>query len=239
MHLCEYQDPEGVVGAAQASKTTLVSSCIDFESSLRTLSLAKEHPEIVVPYVGVHPSKAGKEEDLGWVGEALSKAEGVGEIGLDPKYAADSPMKSQRRVFTGLLSAAERAEKPVQVHSRGAEADCLEVLSSFRPRAVLLHWFQAEELLRVAGDRSYYVSFGPAIITSAKLQRMVKALDRSLLLVESDGPVPFAALGGAKGPTLIPSVVFRVSEAWGTPFQECAEQVLANSLAYLGARTKG
>ncbi len=238
VHLCEYGDPRGVVAAARACETTLVSSGVDLESSLRTLNLAKEHAGVIRPFVGVHPSEAGKEEDLAWVEEALSTADGVGEIGLDPKYA-DSPMKAQMRVFSELLSAAERAGKPVQVHSRGAESECLDVLSSFRPRAVLLHWFQSEEHLREVGDRGYYVSFGPALLSSGRLQRMVKDHSRALVLVETDGPVPFAALGGASGPSLIPSVVFRIAEIWGTTFQECSTELLANGLAYLGARTKG
>ncbi len=125
MHVCEYGHPSEVLQAARASGTTLVSSGTDFESSLRTLNLAKEHPGVIRPYVGVHPSEAGKEADLAWVVEALSTADGVGEIGLDPKYAARSPMKAQMRVFSELLSAAEGVGKPVQVHSRGADRYCI------------------------------------------------------------------------------------------------------------------
>ncbi|MDA4123823.1 MAG: TatD family hydrolase [Thaumarchaeota archaeon] len=239
LHLGEYEDPESVVEAAVALDMVLVSSGIGKASSMRTLALAKEFPQTIRPFIGVHPAEAGKGEGLSWVSEYISSADGVGEIGLDPKYKNESPMEAQLSTFSDLLSAGEASRKPVQVHSRGAEKECLEVLSSFHLGSVQLHWFQGEELLRETEERGYFVSFGPALLSSGRLQRMVQSYPRGLVLVETDGPVPFAALGRASGPTLIPSVVFRISELWGTTFDECAQAVLANSLAYLGSGTKG
>lgn len=239
LHLSEYPDPRKVIMTAHGCDTLLYSAGVDESSSMTTLRLADSYPAALVPFVGIHPSEAGKSEDLEWVPDALAKAAGAGEIGLDPKYAASSPMKRQVSVFERQISAAERLGKPVQVHSRGAERECLDVLSSSRVGPVLLHWFQGDALLGEVRDRGYFVSFGPAMILSGKLQRMAASVDPHRILVETDGPVGFAALGGASGPSLIPSAVFSLAQVWNTGFQDARELVLENSLAYVGSRTKG
>ncbi len=239
VHVSEYRDLAGVLRAARASKILLLSSGVDRESPMSTLRLAKEHPDVVKPFIGVHPSEAGKENDLGWLAGAMARAEGAGEVGLDPKYAEASPIMAQMAAFREQLTVAERLGKPIQVHTRGAERECLDVLSTFRLKAVLLHWFQGKGELTVAMNSGYYLSFGPSLLYSAKLQRMAKRCNYGQVLAETDGPVPFAALGGANGPTLIPSVVFAISEIWGMTFQNCGETILENGRTYLGTRTKG
>jgi TatD DNase family protein len=139
------------------------------------------------------------------------------------------------RVFQAQLSLAERLRKPVQVHSRGAEAECLRLLPSFSPPSVLLHWFQGDAFSGEAADRGYFVSFGPAILNSRKLQAMASTYPERLLLAESDGPVTFAALGGAGGPWLVPSVVLKLAELRRLPFGEMADLLVKNSMAFAGS----
>lgn len=239
VHLCQYAAIDTLLRGALSCETILLSSGIDKASSLATLTLASQHSHVVSPFVGIHPSEAGREVDLEWILDALAEASGVGEIGLDPKYAEKSPMRDQLRAFEGQVALAEESGKPVQVHSRGAEKECLDVLSSYSLRSVLLHWFQGEGLLGGARDRGYFVSFGPALIQSRKLQGMAASHDPRLVLAETDGPVRFAPLRGASGPSLVPSVVFSLARVWRKSFEESRELVLANSLAYLGAGTKG
>jgi TatD DNase family protein len=97
----------------------------------------------------------------------------------------------------------------------------------------LLHWFNGESEMRRAEGKGYFVSFGPALLESRKLQRMASAYSLDLILVESDGPVPFAPLGGAEGPLTVPSVVFKLAELKGVPFEEMAEKTARNAMDYL------
>lgn len=211
----------------------LLSSSINRASSVETLEIAKSEPSLVKAFLGVHPSEAEAGDDLEWFEEALHEATGAGELGLDPKYTEVSPKSPQMTVFVKQLEAVEKTGKPVQVHSRGAEKECLEVLSSFDVKSVLLHWFQGEAELRAADDRGYFVSFGPALMQSKRLQRMASGLDPAHILAESDGPVTFAHLGGAGGPSLIPTVVFKLAELWKLTFSEAEQRLLRNGLGYL------
>jgi TatD DNase family protein len=232
LHLSEYGDAAQPLALARG-RALLFSAAVDRASAERTLSVSAMNPDEVRAFVGVHPSEATREEPGDWLATAVGRAAGVGEIGLDPKYSEVSPRSRQMSLFLGQLELAEKAGKPVQVHSRGAEAACIEALETFSIPRVQLHWFQGESLARRASDRGYYASFGPALIESRKLKRMAANWERERLLAESDGPVGFPGLGGSGGPALIPSVVFALGEALSMSFEDANELVRRNSVSFL------
>ncbi|MGD1055515.1 MAG: TatD family hydrolase [Nitrososphaerales archaeon] len=233
VHLCEYREYRPSMNLARSSEAMLLSSSIDRASSMATLEIAKSEPSLVKAFVGVHPSEAGIGDDLEWFEGALHEATGAGEFGMDPNYSEVSPNSLQMTTFVKQLEAVEKAGKPVQVHSRGAEKECLGLLSSYSVKSVLLHWFQGEAELKEADDRGYFVSFGPALLVSRRLQRMASSLDPAFVLAESDGPITFAHLGGAGGPSLVPTVIFRLAELWKLTFSEAGQRLLWNGLRYL------
>jgi len=238
LHLADYQDPDAELVLAVSVKALLTAVSTDQDTSRKSLEIASKHPETVKAFVGVHPSEATKIESLTWFAGMLDEAAGCGEIGLDPKYSESGPGSRQAQVYEAMLQAAETARKPVQVHSRGAENACLQGLSRFSPKGVLLHWFEGEELREVM-DRGYFISFGPALLYSKKLQRMAVSSDRSLVLTESDGPVSFGPLGGVKGPALVPSVIFKLAELWKLGVEETGDLLLENYHNYIDRGGKG
>jgi TatD DNase family protein len=239
VHLGDYEDTRQQLAFASYSPGLLVTAGTDARSSAGGLALSSEHPTLLRAFVGVHPSEAERVRQPDWLEDLLHGAAGVGEIGLDPKYSAVAKDSAQMRLFSHQLALAEKAGKPVQVHSRGAERECLEILGTFNLKSVLLHWFQGEEGLAEAVERGYYVSFGPALLVSNKLQRIASAWDREHVVVESDGPVSFAALGGLGGSWLLPSVVFELAELFKSPFAETAASTVRNSLQFLGEDAQG
>lgn len=233
VHLCEYPEHIPNLNLARSLEMILLSSSINRVTSMRTLEIARDEPSLVRAFLGVHPSGAETEDSLEWFEGALHEATGAGELGLDPRYSEVSPKSPQMNTFTRQLEAVEKAGKPVQVHSRGAEKQCLQALSSYGLKRVLLHWFQGEAELKEAYDRGYFISFGPALLHSKKLQRMASSLDPALILAESDGPVAFTSLGETGGPSLVPTVVFKLAELWKMSFSEGEERLLRNGLGYL------
>lgn len=236
VHLQAYSDPAAVVAGAEARGMRLVSVTVSPSEAAANLEARRASPQVVKSFLGVHPSEAASTprglEELSTLWE---EADGVGEVGLDPKYSEVSEGSPQMRLFTGQVEAAEKVSKPIAVHSRGAEAECLAVLEVHSLRSVLMHWFEAEELLeRALSGKARFVSFGPALLYSKKLQRCAKRCPPECVLVESDGPVAFSALGGAGGPGVAPSVAFRLSELWGRGFEEALAQLSSNADAYLG-----
>ncbi len=240
LHLPECPEVESILTFARSEPIELFSVSVGIEESRSNLELGRRYPEKVRVFVGIHPSEAAGDQRLEELELLSEDADGIGEVGLDPKYSSVEEGSLQVRVFTGQLGLAERQGKPVQVHSRGAEKACLDRLNSFHPPRVLLHWFEGEELASQAAGRGYYVSFGPALLYSKKLARIAKEYPRDLVLTESDAPVAYRALGElVAGPYLVPSVVFSLAQLNGVDFEEMEASLSENSRRYLKERRKG
>ncbi|MDE1852806.1 MAG: TatD family hydrolase [Thaumarchaeota archaeon] len=238
LHL-DSRDVDELMGFAEATGTMLFACGIDRKTSEQVLSLRTKHPKTVRPFVGVHPSEALKGRDLRWFGPSLDKAAGAGEIGLDPTYSPTGERSAQREVLRRQLEVAQNRGKPVQVHSRNAEQECLEVLGTFNLGNVLMHWLEDEAALAHASERGYYVSFSPALLYSGRLQRMARRSDPDLVLAESDSPVSYGPLGGVHGPSLVPSVIYKLSELWGKPFDDTLAATASNAVRFIGSAGKG
>lgn len=213
VHLPTYPDPRQVIEAARATQTTLVSCTVNLGQAKANLLLKGASPGAVRCFLGVHPSDAGPEAPGESLGRLIGEADGVGEIGLDRKYSEISPGSHQMNAFLDQLATAERFGKPVEVHSRGSEKVCLDILGSFRLPSVLMHWFEGEDCLQEVASRGYYVSVGPSILYSKKVRRVAVRVPSERILTESDGPVTFGPIGGRSGPSLVPSVLFALCEA--------------------------
>jgi TatD DNase family protein len=227
-------DAPATLEFAKSAGVLAIACGVDRRSSERLIEMAKSCPETLVPFVGVHPSEAVKNSGFSWLEDACKSAAGIGEIGLDPTYSRVGEGTPQSEAFRLQVELAERLAKPVQVHSRQAEMECLGVLSRARLSGVLMHWLDSEEALPKAMELGYYVSFGPALLYSKRLQRAALKADPSLVLLETDSPVSYGPLGGAHGPMLIPTVAFKLSELTGRGFQDTLEECSRNSLRFLG-----
>jgi TatD DNase family protein len=233
VHLSDYPDLPALLRGVQEVEVGLLACGVDRATSKTTVDLASLCPGSVSGFVGLHPSESSKVDGVEWLPDLLQRASGVGEIGLDPKYSEVGAGSPQLRFFREQLALAEASGKPVQVHSRNAETMCIDELQGHRLRSVLLHWFNGESELARAEQCGYFVSFGPALIESRKLQRMAAKYNSDLIVTESDGPVPFAPFGGAEGPMTVPSVVFKLAELKGVAFEEMAERTVRNAFAFL------
>jgi TatD DNase family protein len=236
VHLPAYPDPDAAAKTAVQSGIGLLSVTVSTSEAIKNIELREKNPEVVRCFIGLHPSEAGSSSgDLAGLSSLWERADGIGEIGLDPKYSPAGPGSPQMGLFEGQVAIAERLHKPLQVHSRGAESACLEVLQVHSLAAVLMHWFEGEETLEMVLSRpKTFISFGPALLYSKKLRRLAKRCPPDVVLAESDGPVAFAALGGAAGPGLVPSVAFKLAEVWGSGFEEALQILSANLSAYMG-----
>jgi TatD DNase family protein len=231
-----------IIAFLKNSNMILLSNSMDIKSSIRNLELSQLLYGKMLPFVGIHPWSAQSENFESF--EAFLNKEkklihGIGEIGLDRKYAQDEEAyKRQRSIFEKQLEFAERLEKPVSVHSRASQKDVMDILPSFKLKGVLLHWFSGDhQQLNRAMDKGYYVSFGPTIIYSKRSKDLAERASRDLILTETDGPVRYACFEGKPAlPTFLPSVVFALSFVLKLNFYETAELVWKNSSLYMSMK---
>lgn len=227
-----------IIASLRAMKIVACSVTVDLETTTKSFALFDQARDVVKQFVGIHPEAAAMEdlEKFRDVFRANSSViDGVGEIGLDGTY--DVPYGRQKQVFNAMLELAEGQRKPVSIHSRKALDDVLEILSSYKIKSVLLHWFAgSKKQLTKSMEMGLYVSYGPALIYSEDKQVLLKNTDKDKFLVETDGPARYSRcfenLPAVPSAFLV-SVVWSVARTLGISYEEAVQMLQKNSESYL------
>ena len=211
-------DFTAVLARAQAAGVTrIVTIGTGIDSSRRALALAEQHPGVVFPVVGVHPTNV-TEAPSGGIATlrevaTQERVSAIGETGLDYHYlpggkmppgadaeAADRAEKAaQARAFRQQLDLAAELGLNVVIHQRDAWDDTLEILREYTGRVRgVFHCFggtpaQAAEVLALG----HLVSF-TGIVTfknGAAVRATAASVPADRFMVETDcpylAPVPF------------------------------------------------
>lgn len=253
-HLDEFSDPEAVLERALKANVRRVCAVAQYESSWpRIDALAAAHPAVVVRGLGLHPAPTGSEMSfetaathLPELHDALlaARPQVVGEIGLDWKYAVSPEQRAaQQRLFEAQLAVAAALRVPVSVHSRRAARAVLDTCAQWHRATGLgacLHWFtHSAALMRQAAAAGLYVSVGPAgALHEPDEQTVVRKAGReclSHLLLETDGPVPFA--GRPAEPADVADVGTAVARLLSMPAEELMVATNTNFDNYLSGGT--
>ena len=229
------EPPEALLERARlAGVSRVVAVGTGIDSSRDALRLA-EHEHGVFAALGIHPHDAGSSESrrVGELRELLSheRAIAVGETGLD-HFRDYAPPAAQRRLFEAQLELADELELPVVIHSRAAARETADVLVAFRG-PVVLHCFSTPELLDVALERRYYVSFAGNVTyrNAAPLRAVAKVVPGDRILAETDCPflAPQPQRGQANEPAFVVHTLEALAEARDEPRDELEATIDANA----------
>lgn len=242
IHLSDPQYDSDIPNIITCMRKMQIKVCCvseDLLSSKKTIQLSK-NTELILPFVGIHPSKA--HEKLEPIIELINKnsndISGIGEIGLDPTYVS-SELETQRqeKLFRDQLSLAEKLRKPVSIHSRKSLDKIYEIIPSYSIRGMLLHWFDGNKnQLKQAMDMGFFVSYGPLLVYAKDKQLLLSKTHIDRILVETDGPVKFSRCFGLKTAQIsfIPSIIFCASKLLRKSYDEFAAILEKNSNDFLG-----
>ena len=175
----------------------LLTICTNNESFNKINQIINKYINVYGTY-GIHPHETKNYADL--LSEDIQnkmlknkKLIGIGESGLD-FYYNHSDSKVQKKCFIEHIHASQQTSKTLIVHSRNAENETLDILSSEMKNKefkVLMHCFTgtkefADKLLNIG---CYFSASG--IITfknSTDLQETFKLIPNDKLLIETDSP---------------------------------------------------
>ena len=226
-------------------KIQVYSVSVDLESSVKNIDIKKNffsHSNLFKTFTGIHPEYANL-EILEPFNDFFLKnndiIDGIGEVGLDPTYTINNSFNTfgiQKDVFTHMLDMAEKYDKPVSIHSRRSLKDVLDILTTYKLKKVVFHWYDgSKNFLRKINESGYYVSFGPYLLYSEDKKILLKESDPSLLLLETDGPVPYKRCfeNVVTSPAFIVSLNNFASIVLKKNFNELKEIIFKNSIAFL------
>ncbi len=202
-HLYGLRDAEDAVFHARAAGVTqIVAVSEDHDSMVQTLRLRDAFPDFILPGMGIHPvtvssmSSAQWKTALSFLRNHAGEASCIGEIGLDFKVAVtERDQEKQREALRVQMEVAAEHRLPINLHSRRALRQTMEEAIDFHRDTglpALLHWFaHSKKLLTRTNAEQIFVSVGPSVLFSAEALSLALSIDRRLLLIETDAPVPF------------------------------------------------
>lgn len=180
-HLHLSDDTETLL--TKPEKVHAVISCSTDAEAQVAAALAEKYPKIHYS-CGVHPWKAFEEV---WQNMQpwLEKADIIGEIGLDCVWC-EVDMDTQRTFFERQLVYASEHHKPVVLHTKGMEGECLEMIRRY-PNTYMVHWYSASEHLQDYIDLGCYMSVGPFPTKDPAVREVALKCPLDRLLIETDG----------------------------------------------------
>jgi len=236
---CAEPADELVARARDSGVERIVSVGSGLESCRETLAISRRHDGVFAA-LGIHPHQAAEPdaESLDELRDLLSdrRAVAVGETGLD-HYRDYAPRERQLELFERQLGIAAELGKPVVVHTRDASNETAAALAGFGG-TVVLHCFSSPELLPVALERGYYVSFAGNVTypKAGELRQAARDVPRDRLLAETDSPYlsPQPRRGRPNEPANVVHTVAALAEARGEPEGELARRLDENAAAAFG-----
>ena len=172
----------------------MIASGYNLESNKHVIELVNKYDNIFGT-IGLHPSDVTEdyESDLLFIESNINnpKIVGVGEIGLDYYWEKDNK-ELQKEVFIKQIELARKYNKTIVIHSREAILDTYNILDEYlgNNKAVLHCYSSNIEMAK--RFKKFNIKFGiGGVLTfknSSKLKEVVKELDLSDLLLETDSP---------------------------------------------------
>ncbi len=170
----------------------IIAQSIDRKTAEEVLSLSLKY-DIILPSLGIYPHDyindlRSIDEDFAWIKGNLGKAVAIGEVGLDYSYDEYSS-ESQKHLFERFVKLAVAKKKPIIIHSRKAEKDVVEMLVEKKVKKAVLHCFSGNKrLIKLAYENGMYFSVPTNMVRSEHFQMLVKIVDISRILTETDSP---------------------------------------------------
>lgn len=224
----------------------LLLPAIDGESYERMFDLARQHPQMVRPMMGLHPTSVNEnphwQRDLAQVEAFLQQPPqgvdrfwGVGEIGLDFYWSKDYK-EEQIAAFEAQVEMAIKYDLPIVVHTRDAWAEMCEVMEKFAGRGVrgVFHAFSDDvdsyQKLKKCGDFLFGVG-GVVTFKKSKLAEVVKQMDLADIILETDCPylTPVPHRGERNESSYVRFICAKVTELKDVDYQLVADQTTANA----------
>ena len=210
---------EAVDKAVQKGFKRLITIGTELENLPLVLDFAERFSPQVFCTLGIHPHQGSEfnREAEAFLQSRLShpRVVAVGEIGLD-YYYNHSPKQEQKKAFRAQMDLAEEFGLPVEIHSRDAEADTIEILREYEDRVKgVIHCFTgSQNLADQALACGYNISFS-GIVTfknAVELREVCACVPLNRLHVETDAP--FLAPVPMRGKRISPILCFGQQSLW-------------------------
>ena len=237
------EDREQLLDSMRAGGVgTIVNASATVESWDKVLELTREYP-FVYGMIGVHPDEVGALDEekfarMEWLLQE-EKVVAVGEIGLD-YYWDNESHEVQKRWFIRQLELARKWNMQVNIHSREAAADTLEIMKKYaQGMKVIIHCYSySKEMAEEYVKMGYLIGVGGVVTfkNARRLKETVEAIPLSHIVLETDCPylAPEPNRGKRNSSLNLSYVAQAIADLKGITAEEVIKVTGENAKAFYG-----
>jgi TatD DNase family protein len=237
-------DIDQVIERAKAAGVThIITNGVDPRTNRLALALSKKY-DIVQLSMSIYPPdalanevasgefsmKTGPfdiDEEIKFIGSHKEDIIAVGEAGLD--FATGDRPDEQKEIFRRMIALAIKLDKPIVVHSRKAERDAVEILEESGVKRVMMHCFHGKfKLVERIIENGWYITIPTNVVRSEHFQKIVKEIDISRLLTETDAPYLSPFKDKRNEPAFITESIKKIAELKGMDQEEVKNNMFLN-----------
>lgn len=230
---------DGALKNAQNENIITIVPSTSTEDIFEVDKFVQDHDD-VYGYVGIFPEEAKTFTDktLTDMEEIIrnnKKIVGIGEVGLD--YYWDKSFKElQKEIFIKQIEFANQMNLPLNIHSREAHLDTLEILKKYNKNSTaILHCYSgSSEFAKVCVKEGIYIALGGVVTfkNALKTKEVAQTVPLEYLLLETDdpylAPVPFR--GKENQPMYVKYVAEEIAKLRGITADEVEKITTQNAL---------
>ncbi len=182
----------------ESGVTMLVNAGADIETSKKTIEMSKKY-KFMYSTVGISPNDI--EEDKEKINEQLEiikqlipneKVVAIGEIGLDYYWNKENK-ELQKYAFIEQIKIANENNLPIQIHTRDAINDTLEILKNIETpkNGAIFHCCPLnKELVKEGLKLGIYISLSGTVTfkNSKNANEIIEMIPLDKMLIETDSP---------------------------------------------------
>lgn len=245
------EDRDSVVEDAKSKGVLIVSSGVNPGANRKVLEYSKKYDNVLAAF-GIYPIDAIKkdfpevyddgprgeieafeiDEEIGWIREHKDDCVLIGEIGLDFKVITptEEMKKAQIENFEKIIELSKKIDKPILIHSRGAEKECIEILEEHNCKKVIMHCFNGKKsLIKRIVENGWYLTV-PAVITRLEHFKMLTDLvPLEQILTETDAPYLSPVLGLRNDSTSVLITIREIAKIKNISEEKVQKQIMENA----------
>lgn len=250
IHLEQYdekQREQHIARAKAAGVKHIVAVSMDLASSQATQALAQQYGSLIMPAYGFHPeqpvlSSENEQQLMQWIRARAASGErfAIGEVGL-PYYRGLEFLERGDQLDTQpyiellerFIVLAKELDRQIVLHAVYEDAAiACDLLQKHEMKRAHFHWFKGDAAtIERMIEHGYHISVTPDVCYEPEIQALVKRYPLELLMVETDGPWPFAEEfhGKETESAMVVRVAEAIAELLGKNRNEVAAQLYNNS----------
>ncbi len=233
---------QAIQNAKKAGVGLIVNAGISPERTKKTLEIMKKYP-IVKGSFGIYPVEMLDmpekviDEQFKLIRELFDegKVVAIGEVGMDMKEGRE--LEKQKKNFERFVSLSIELDLPIIVHSRKAEVECINILEKMNAKKVVMHCFSGKSgLIERVAKNGWFFSIPANIKFSEQFQKLVKKVDISQLLCETDAPFLHPDKLKDNEPANVIESYKKIAEIKGISLEECEKKIEENYKRLFGLK---